>query len=437
MNFQDMEPFFEAARAAVREYDGMEDCGLRVLYRSENVTFAVTRKKENEEKGDGGLRGSRFLLCGEAGSGNAGLRSGEAGKRFSPGGGSGGGEDEPGSPIAVLRVSRPGYHTVEEIGAELRWLEELNEGSSLQEALLSPGTDRSGEEQPRRAGISCRDAGEELPPDREMLPNRKEDRDPQKTGTAQGAYGESREFAVARPLRNRHGGRLTMARAGGRDFPCVMFAYVEGTHPEDTADFRQIGWIAAVLHRQVMNWEESGALRRPHWDLEAMTGRNGLFGDWRACGELDASARDLLETVCGAIGRRLENYGRTRENYGLIHADLRSANLLCGSGGRLCVLDFDDCGYGWFLYDLAASFSFIEHDPRLPQWVRAWLEGYESLRPLTTRDRREIPAFFMARRIQLLAWVFSHGDSDPAAGYRQDFAAHTVEMARTFLKNYA
>ncbi len=411
MNFQDMGPFYEAARAVIGAYDGMEGCGLRLLYRSENVTFAVVRKQTEEKDGDGGLKGSRFLLHGEAGARNAGPRLGEAGCRFSPGGGSGGREDEPGSsaeyPVAVLRVSRPGYHTAAEIEAELRWLEELNGENGLRKAALSPETDRRGEAQPRQTGISR--PGE----------------------------GESREFAVARPLRNRHGGRLTMAKAGGRDFPCVMFAYAEGAHPEDTADFRQIGRIAAALHRQVMSWGESGALRRPHWDMEAMTGRNGLFGDWRACGDLDASARDLLETVCGVIGRRLQSYGRTRENYGLIHADLRSANLLRGRGGRFCVLDFDDCGYGWFLYDLAASFSFIEHDPRLPQWVRAWLEGYESLRPLTDRDRREIPAFFMARRIQLLAWVFSHGDSDPAAGYRQDFAAHTVEMARTFLKNYA
>ena len=93
------------------------------------------------------------------------------------------------------------------------------------------------------------------------------------------------------------------------------------------------------------------------------------------------------------------------------------------------VLDFDDCGFGWHLYDLAGTFSFLEDNIRLEQWVRAWLEGYETVLPLRKEDIREIPTMIMARRIQLLAWITSHEDSDPVREMYAGFAGKTAELA--------
>ena len=41
----------------------------------------------------------------------------------------------------------------------------------------------------------------------------------------------------------------------------------------------------------------------------------------------------------------------------------------------------------------------------------------------------------LARRIQLLAWVTSHGDSDPVRQMEPGFAEGTVAMARRFLRD--
>jgi Ser/Thr protein kinase RdoA (MazF antagonist) len=56
--------------------------------------------------------------------------------------------------------------------------------------------------------------------------------------------------------------------------------------------------------------------------------------------------------------------------FGLIHADLRLANLMVDDQG-LTAIDFDDCGFGWWVYDLASALSFIETDPRLPELIAA------------------------------------------------------------------
>lgn len=288
--------------------------------------------------------------------------------------------EEDGNPCEVMRVARPGYHMAEELEAEIQWLEKLAEESG-------------------------------------------------------------RQIRTACPIRNRKGKRVSFVPLNGKDYGCVMFEYLKGRAPDpktddDAAeDFCKIGEIAARLHLQAMKWQESRKLRRRHWDYEGMLGSDGLFGNWRDCRELNSQEYDCLEWTCHVIKERLERYGKTENNYGLIHSDLRAANLL-KHGEQIQVLDFDDCGFGWHLYDLAASLSFIEDDKRVPEWIQSWLEGYEKILPLTERDADEIPTFLMARRIQLLAWITSHDDSDPVKTYYPGFARKTVELAAEYLSGY-
>lgn len=272
----------------------------------------------------------------------------------------------------VMRTSRVGYHTVEEIQAEVKWLEHLRRQNQIK---------------------------------------------------------------IASPLRNRQGSFLTVVEQEGQTYVCVLFEYLRGAHPdpgddrEADKDFRRIGRIAAILHRDAREWEESRLLSRAHWDYEHMIGPGGLFGNWRQSSDLSAREKKFLENTCAGIRKRLSIYGRSDENYGLIHSDLRAANLL-KDGNVMQVIDFDDCGFGWHMYDLAASVSFLETDPRVGNWIRAWVEGYRTEGTLDDGDILQIPVFIMARRLQLLAWVTSHRDSDPVKELYAGFAAGTVELAR-------
>ena len=44
----------------------------------------------------------------------------------------------------------------------------------------------------------------------------------------------------------------------------------------------------------------------------------------------------------------------TCDRYGLIHCDFLPENLL-KDGKTLRIIDFDDCGYDWHLFDIATS----------------------------------------------------------------------------------
>ena len=79
-------------------------------------------------------------------------------------------------------------------------------------------------------------------------------------------------------------------------------------------------------------------------------------------------------------------YGQDAKRFGLVHADIRLANLLV-DGDHVRVIDFDDCGFSWFMYDFATTVSFMEDHPRVPELRDAWVEGYRSVRRARARRR--------------------------------------------------
>jgi Ser/Thr protein kinase RdoA (MazF antagonist) len=119
-----------------------------------------------------------------------------------------------------------------------------------------------------------------------------------------------------------------------------------------------------------------------------------------------------------------------------VHADLRLANLLV-DGPQLNVIDFDDCGLSWFVYDFAAAITFIEHEPIVPALLDAWVAGYRQITSLSDQDAAEIPVMVMLRRILILAWIASHAETPTAQQMGVNYTNQTLEMAETFLGRYS
>jgi Ser/Thr protein kinase RdoA (MazF antagonist) len=140
----------------------------------------------------------------------------------------------------------------------------------------------------------------------------------------------------------------------------------------------------------------------------------------------------LIERVCLRLRQGLAQYGNAPARFGIIHADLRLANLLV-TETDLHVIDFDDCGLSWFVYDFAAAVSFIEHLPILPDLLDAWLAGYRRVAPIAAEDLAAIPLMIMLRRLLLLAWIASHSETPTARDLGQGFTEETLRLCEEFL----
>ncbi len=205
--------------------------------------------------------------------------------------------------------------------------------------------------------------------------------------------------------------------------------------PDDAASFETLGRVTAHLHEHVIGWAPAVELPRHHWDLEAMFfGERPLWGRWQDGLGMSGERVALLDKLAGVLRERIEAYGKGSGRYGLIHSDLRLANLLIDHG-KFQVIDFDDCGFGWFLYDLASALSFIEESPHVPDLVAAWLRGYRSVRDLEPEDEAMIPTFIMARRLLLTAWVGSHQEAPYPRQLGEGYTAGTCALARRYLSD--
>ena len=154
---------------------------------------------------------------------------------------------------------------------------------------------------------------------------------------------------------------------------------------------------------------------------------------WRQAQGLDRDGEALLARATEALAAELHAYGTGPEVFGLIHADLRLANLMV-DGDRLTAIDFDDCGFGWWAYDLASALSFIETDPRLPDLIAQWVAGYSRIAPLGPKDRAMIPSLIFLRRVLLTAWLSTRADSDTAQTLGGPaYTQGTVDLADRYL----
>ena len=285
-------------------------------------------------------------------------------------------DPEAAAPV-ILRVHRPGYHTRAEIESELAWID------ALRADAVAP---------------------------------------------------------MPAPLALKDGGRVAEFELHGAPREVVAFEFVEGREPspdEDLVDgFRDLGAMSARLHGHARSWTRPAGFARKAWTFDATVGRTPHWGDWRAGLGLTEAGQALLERTTEALERRLAAYGDGPERFGLIHADLRLANLLV-QDGRIAVIDFDDCGFGWFAFDFAAAVSFIETDPALPELKAAWVEGYRTAAPFDAQSEAMLDDFVMLRRVQLTAWIASHSETPTAAEMGEAFTHGTLEIADRWLSTAA
>jgi Ser/Thr protein kinase RdoA (MazF antagonist) len=276
----------------------------------------------------------------------------------------------------VLRVNRPGYHSYRAIESELAWIRALHEEQIVRTANVLPALNDS-------------------------------------------------LVTIGKHL-------------DGEQRHAVMFEWVAGTEPPSdrlVQDFEELGVITARLHRHARSWKRPEWFTRFRWDYETSIGPRGHWGRWQDGMGLDRDQHAQLARLDAALRDRLAAFGTGDERFGLVHADMRLANLLVDESS-VTVIDFDDCGFSWFMYDLGSSLSFIEDDPRVPEMIDSWVTGYRTEAPLSREDEAELPTFVLLRRLLLVSWISSHAETDLAQEMGVEFTRKSCDLAEDYLSRF-
>lgn len=288
----------------------------------------------------------------------------------------------------VLRLHRPGYHSLDELNSERVWLEALrSSGISVPTPVDAPDgryfvpVDVAGNET-RQAGLNIWAPGEIVG---ELLTAH--DRSPNAAGPIE----------IAEP-------------------------------------FGQLGGLMAAMHNQAASWTPPPTFRRHRLDLEGLLGDAPFWGPFWENPVLDERERELLITARDHCRGRLRRYGEPRRTFSMIHADLHLANLLT-HGGQLSVIDFDDAGFGWHQYDIAVAMFHSRDTADFRAARQAFLHSYRAVRPISDDDLALVPMFELIRGMAILGWRAARPEVPWPDGQLEMFRKGVIAGCERLLKS--
>jgi Ser/Thr protein kinase RdoA (MazF antagonist) len=205
---------------------------------------------------------------------------------------------------------------------------------------------------------------------------------------------------------------------------CSLFRWMRGrkTGQVRLQHFAALGRLMAHLHAYTALWPLPPGFSRRRWDWE------GLFGDDAGFNLPAAEVWALLpepyagrfRVVADRARQVMDELSQGPDAFGLIHADLllgKEGNMLF-AGGEARPIDFDDCGFGYWVYDLAASLAHWQLAERWPRVRDALLEGYSQVRPFPAGQLAHLDLFMAARHVSEILWATDLAQVNP--GFRAE-----------------
>ena len=267
----------------------------------------------------------------------------------------------------VLRLHRPGYHTLDELVSERAWIR----------ALADAGVDVP-------SAVSARDGRDYV---QVTIP----------------VTGEQRFAGLARWTE----GRLLSDVLAETSDHRVIENY-----------FAQLGALTASMHNQASSWQPPPAFKRHALDNDGLMGDAPHWGPFWEHRSLSAAERGLLLDARRRMREMLTRLSRDPSVYSLIHADMHPGNILV-DGERLTVIDFDDAGFGWHQYDIAVVLMYWQSKPNAAEIERAFLGGYRATRRVPDDALTSIPMFQLVRQMAVIGWFHQRPELKPHAAFEE------------------
>jgi len=282
----------------------------------------------------------------------------------------------------VLRVHRPGYHSDAELRSELQWMAAL------------------------------REAGIEAPA---VVPTPRGDDIVTASHTA---VPEPRQCDLLRWI----DGTIVGDIEGGS----------VGSAGEIRASHVLAGRLAALIHDHGEHWQRPPGFTRPHMDFDGLVGTRAYWGPYAACALLSAGQVALLDRARDGIAAALASFGQAPDRYGLTHGDFLPENLL-RDGDSLRIIDFDDCGFGWHVMDVATSLLWLLGQPQYDDALAGFVAGYRSVRALPDEHLEMLPLFLLVRAMTYVGWCGSRPETPMAREKGPVIVGATLYLAQQFL----
>jgi Ser/Thr protein kinase RdoA (MazF antagonist) len=235
---------------------------------------------------------------------------------------------------------------------------------------------------------------------------------------------------------------LTVAIAEGVPEPrqCDLITWVDGK-PVGTLEggvdlddaalhdtYRTVGTIAARIQEHGASWRKPSDFVRPAWDVETLVGERPTFGRFWDLEVLTESQRTVLFRARDRVREALVALPADA----LVHGDLLPDNLLASADG-IRIIDFDDCGWSWYGFELATSLFSLLVTGGFEAGLDGYLEGYRSVAKFPEEELALLPTFLMARALSYLGWPAGRPEIESGQAMAPFLAGVVTDLAERYL----
>jgi Ser/Thr protein kinase RdoA (MazF antagonist) len=196
-----------------------------------------------------------------------------------------------------------------------------------------------------------------------------------------------------------------------------LMRWVDGHHiggSPCSAQMRTWGGLVAQLHSFSANWQPPEGFERFVWDWEGLMGNGQLeIPVDELVASMPVEFREPFQIVSARTREVMASFGKGPEAYGLIHADMYLENLLF-KGNQPRLIDFEDCGFGYWMWDFGVIFSQWPWTEEFPRLRDAFFDGYTAVRTLPEVQFKHLELFMAAQCATMVLWSSAFIKNDPA-----------------------
>lgn len=219
----------------------------------------------------------------------------------------------------------------------------------------------------------------------------------------------------------------------------VLFEHIAGDVKSARAlragDLYRIGEYLGALHTDGQ-FDPPPDFDRPRLDWHGLFGESSPYASPAERLLANAEQRAILEDVARRLQEPLSALASTPEATGLIHADLLTKNIIFRADS-IAALDFEFCGWGYFLYDLAPLLWQLKGE-RAADYLEledALWHGYTSIRCLAEPERALLEPLIAARQVASIRWLASNFDNPKVRAIAPSLIAERCEELQRFLES--
>ncbi|MEK4365722.1 phosphotransferase [Paenibacillus sp. FSL M8-0212] len=236
-------------------------------------------------------------------------------------------------------------------------------------------------------------------------------------------------LVVPAPVRNLQGDLVTeiSTHLSENTIMVTIHHWIHGSvlQREPTSnETENLALLMAALHKHSMQWNAPDGFNRPIYNSDHLYSSLHQLKQLVNLELISSEVFVHVEESAHKIANVIQHHKRLPSNWGVIHSDLHESNYVFYDDTPQPI-DFSNCGYGFYLFDMAETFLHLSPDNR-----KVFISSYSKVNQLEENYVELLEAFFIWSIIRTFAFHSLNPNE------QQTLAANFPSVIENYFRKY-